>query len=368
MVKVLQHWADEKWWLQDNYVAAYAGKLSAGEIDRLFFRSDASVDAQWEARTEPHPGFQYLLPQGLLPLQSIVSVGRHLRAVENCSNFKRVRDDLRNPRDYDSAVVELSVAAILAEAGYEITFRPRLPNGKEADLLAKCSDQEVFFEIKIMHEAQSTEAVRAFTDGLMFTLGDFLRRRGGDELAFRVEVDSEIESMLGAGPTVDQDVVRGLLRSTLKNVEQNLTRHHYEFVIPHIGYIKFGSTTEIENCGISSPGPHPGLELRRIMQSRIPEAVKQLPKDRPGVIVIRTESVLDESQSRLLISSYFESNRANSAHVSAVIFVPMYYQLTTRWSRFPAFTVTNPVANVSARDLGGAYNVLVKGCGFCTAE
>ncbi len=57
------------------------------------------------------------------------------------------------------------------------------------------------------------------------------------------------------------------------------------------------------------------------MRSALREAITQLPENGPGLIVIRTEGVLDEGQSRFVVEGFLAGGNGETSHVTAVIFL-----------------------------------------------
>jgi hypothetical protein len=81
------------------------------------------------------------------------------------------------------------------------------------------------------------------------------------------------------------------------------------------------------------------------------DAKIQLHLDFPGIIVIQSPGDLDESLSRLIVTSMLSSMGPVARHVSAVIFLPVTYWLPVRWAMFNGFAVVNPKAAVQATEL-----------------
>jgi hypothetical protein len=356
-------WWEDRWWLADEYVRVYEERISPERVDQCISAVARVFDKNWVWATEAHPVYQYLLMKGLDPLEFLVSLGRNLLGLEGSVGFRRVLEDLRNPGNFSSAILELSLAALLREAGHEIGFRPCLANGKESDLVARLGGQEVFIEVKVLRESQSAQALGEFTTWLGVALGDAIRSAedGIAELQYQIELDPELATALGAGPEVDSKVISGLIERTRNEVAENLQRGNHDFCIPHIGSFVIRPKNVLPNSSLSYRGVSPSFEIRRIMQSRLHEAIKQLPPEHPGVIVIRTAGVLDEGQSRLVIESFLKSVGSQGSHVSGVVFLPVFYFLPTRWSPFQGFAVVNPSARVPPSSLH-AFRTIAEQC------
>ena len=92
-------------------------------------------------------------------------------------------------------------------------------------------------------------------------------------------------------------------------------------------------------------------ELRRVLRSHLNEAISQLHLDFPGIIVIQSPGDLEESLSRLIVTSMLSSMGSRAGHVSAVIFLPVTYWLPVRWAMFNGFAVVNTKATIQATEL-----------------
>jgi hypothetical protein len=194
-------------------------------------------------------------------------------------------------------------------------------------------------------------------------VGD-LTRSLGDPIAgiqFQIELDSELAAAFGAGPEVDSGTINGLIDRAKHEVTEHLERGDRDFRIPHFGSFAFRTKDVLPDSGVSSHNVGPSFEIKRIMQSRLHEAINQLPLDRPGLMVIRTAGTLEEGQSRLMVESFLKGKGNQASHVSGVIFLPVFYSLPCRWSHFKGFAVENPSARFPLSSLH-AFRTIVEEC------
>jgi hypothetical protein len=92
---------------------ALSDRISSEQIVRSIDAVARVFDESWVKSTDAHPASYHLFSQGLDPLQFLVSLGHNLLAVGDCPGFREVLEDLRDPPNYESAFLELSLAALL---------------------------------------------------------------------------------------------------------------------------------------------------------------------------------------------------------------------------------------------------------------
>jgi hypothetical protein len=198
------HWWRSRWWAEDQYVHAIEGKISLADVDAKIERVARIFDASWGVRTGFHPVHYWLLSRGLEPLQFLIGLGSDLEKVAGSPGLNSLIRCLREPREFESTLLELSLGAILAASDHAIEFRPRLPNGKEADFSACKNSNSVFFEVKKMRESEAQAAASNFSSRLGFALTDLARPPDGPIAGFRynVELSPALTTIFGAGPNV----------------------------------------------------------------------------------------------------------------------------------------------------------------------
>jgi hypothetical protein len=356
----MAQWREDQWWLAEEYVRVYQQNISPDQVNRCVAAVARVFNERWIRSKVAHPAYEFLCIQGLSPLHSLVSLGHNLLATEGSQNFRKVLEDLRHPGNFASTRLELALAARLREAGHVVRFRPKLENRRESDFVACLHAEEVFFEVKIVRQSQNEQALTEFTIRLAIAMGDLTRSPGGQfaELHSRIDLDPKVP--LVGGPEVDYRVLDGIIKRTTARVIEHLQSGNYEFMVPYVGSFRFGPKN-ITSQAISRPIPSPIVELGRIMRSCLRKAVRQLPKNQPGLIVIRTEGVLDEAQSRLVVERFLTGEESAAAHVSAVILLPVSYLVPAKWSLFDGFVVENPLAHFPIRSLH-AFRVIAETC------
>lgn len=347
------HWWRSRWWAEDQYVRAIEGKISLADVDAKIGRVARIFDASWGGRTGFHPVHQWLLPQGLEPLQFLIGLGSDLETVDGSSGLNRLIRCLRQPREFESTLLELSLGAFFAASGHTIEFRPKLRNGKEADFSARKNSQFVFFEVKKMRESEAQAAASDFSSRLGFALTDLARPPDGPLAGFRynVQLSPVLTTIFGAGRNVDGHLIDGLLTQVTQHVSQSVAQGDLSFEIENVGSFTFEHAKGLEGSAVRSYSMGASSELRRVLRSHLHEAISQLHSDFPGIIVIQSPGGLDESLSRLIVTSVLSGMGLGARHVSAVIFLPVTYWLPVRWAMFNGFAVVNTKAVVQATEL-----------------
>src|SRR5258708_6046685 len=168
-----QYWAKDKWWLTEEYsrVWTYHG-ITQQDVEDRINRVIEVFNPEWQQCTPPHPVLYNLLAQGLLPFQFLFSLGGNLRSVAECLRIKHVIEDLRLRDNFESALLELALAAHLKDKGHKIEFRPSLDTAKKADFAATNSEQKVFFEIKRLRLSNRQQAMDALGREVGFVASD----------------------------------------------------------------------------------------------------------------------------------------------------------------------------------------------------
>jgi hypothetical protein len=359
----LVEWRQKQWWLTDEYIRVYEGKIPQEQINSAIDAVARVFNKKWAMSVDAHPVCFFLLQQGTDPLHFLISLGRNILAVQKSEGFGRVQKDLRDPGSYASASLELSLGALLREAGQEIEFRPKLANGRESDIVARSNGQEVFFEVKILRASEVTEALSEFTMWLWRTVDDSARSLGGSiaEMHYEIDLDIGLADTFGAGLKADLRFVNGFAEKTGTQIVENMRRGNLDFFIQDLGSFAFRPKEMLPNSTIIHRPVSPSAELGRILRSRFHGAIEQIPQDHPGVLVFRTAGNLEEDQARSVIEGFLRDEAGGASHISGVIIFPTFYSLPSRWSPFEGFAIENPSAQFPASSLQ-AFRTIVEEC------
>ena len=240
--------------VEDQYIRVIEGKILLADVDVKIERVARIFDAAWGARTGFHPVHQWLLSQGLEPLQFLIGLGSDLETVDGSPGLSRLIRCLREPREFESTLLELSLGAILGARGHTIEFRPKLPNGKEADFSIRKNSQFVFFEVKKMRESEAQAAASHFSSRLGFALTDLARPPDGLLAGFRynVQLSPTLTTIFGAGPNVDGHLIEGLLAQVTQQISQSVAQGELSFEIENVGAFIFEPGKGLEGSAVGS--------------------------------------------------------------------------------------------------------------------
>jgi hypothetical protein len=359
----LAKWWEDRWWLRDEYVRLYKERFSQERVNSAIGAVAMVFDEKWARSTDAHPACFNLLSQGSLPLQFLISLGQDLLAVRESLGFRKVLEDLREPRNFDSAKLELSIAALLSESGHEIEFHPKLTNGKESDVVARFNGEEVFFEVKIVRESEVTEALGEFTTWLGSTIDSLASSSGGRaaEMHYQIDLSSELADICRVGLKGNPRYFYDLAERTKTQIAEHMQRGSLDFCIPNMGSFTFRPKDVLPNSTIVHRPVSPSVEVCRILRPLFHGAIKQLPPDLPGLFVFRTAGFLEEELTRNEVEDFLREEAGEASHVSGIILLPVFYSLPSRWSPFKGFAVENPAACFPASSLH-AFRTLVDAC------
>ena len=347
-------WWRKKWWLEEQYTRVYKGKASPAEVDKAICRVAEVFDLNWGRRTPRHPIYYWLLSTGLVPLQALYGLGRDLLILDGSLRLTSVIDDLKNPCNYESAMFEVDIAAHLKRCLHSIEFRPRLPNGKESDFVARFEGQQVYVEIKRLQESQTQLALNHLSQSVAFSLSDLTKRSTHSavkEANYKVEFDTGLVGLLGGDPESDEAVIERIKQRILEEVSERAERNQpIDFVIPSVARVSVWTSGE-RTAEVTCPAATSQAELKRIVRGHFRDAIEQLHPDHAGMMVLQTPGGLEPDVTQLVLSGLLAQYGPKASHVSAALFFPVFHSFPTTWSRFRPFSVINKGAVIPAQRL-----------------
>jgi hypothetical protein len=356
-------WQADRWWRDEEYVQSYQLAVSPKFVDECVSAVLRVFNKKWVLSNLPHPAFFEVFSRGIMPLNAAIALGRNLLLVRNLPGFNHLARALRDPGNYESAKLELALAALYCDSGYEIALHPTTQKSKKADLLTRCACQEVLFEAKIVRESDESLALRAFTTHLATSLNRLLRSGSGEmqNMHYQVRLDDQIAKSYAKRMATEPRLFAELVSQTSASIQHYLDRNTAHFVIPRIGDFIVAPKEAIPDSRIIGPPIDSHHELGRLLGSRLRGAIRQLDHDRAGIVVFRTAGILEELPSNTIVEAFLREEGQRAAHVSAIIFLPVFYWLPTRWSPFNGFAVVNPFGRFPASSLH-AFRTLVDQC------
>lgn len=230
-----------------------------------------------------HPLYHRLM--NLIPLSqlSVARVGLQLKELESIPNINRLRKRLMTKDEYASAEAELEVASCFQGAGFAVELYPPV-DGKEADLLVKIDGKEFFVEVSIVADSEDSRKASRTLDDLTWP---FFRERD-------VAMSGRIYKALSAPH------IRELKTRIAEAIEKaRNTKECQEVIEPGVVQFfivpresiedlkKWQKETDISGLG----GPPINVDEVKRLRKRLEEKNRQLPEDKPGVIVVYAHSL-----------------------------------------------------------------------------
>lgn len=209
--KAVDWWLD-KWWLGEEYARHYGGRVSPAIMNEAVLLVSKVFNGEWVKHSAGHPATGLVLGKGFIPLTFLYELGRDLDALGDARGMRALIKDLRNPSTFESARFEFQVAGLLARAGHAIEFRPKLPNGRESDLLARVDSQRSFVEVKRIGESYAERAVSQFSMELASAVMDCVAKEDSPVRGLKclVELDPQLPQVF-TGPRTDEALIGGLV-------------------------------------------------------------------------------------------------------------------------------------------------------------
>jgi len=209
----------------------------------------------------------------------LADFGDKLVEAKEIKNFYKLKQRLMSARDYYAAEAEFEILIMLKRAGLEVEI-PHESGKKIPDILAKIDGKEVCFEVTTMRDAYEWQAAFKTLNALTFPFFP----------DFEIEFTGKIHRILSTPR-------RKELIEKLKIAAQKAKIEKIPVEVSEPGLIDFlfvpkGLHSEIQKWlqlkgfhgGIQGPPVHVD-EVKRIKRA-IYEKAKQIPKDKPGVIVV----------------------------------------------------------------------------------
>jgi hypothetical protein len=133
-------------------------------------------------------------------------------------------------------------------------------------------EEEIFFEVKVLREAQINEILDDSTERRGFLIDEFLRQDSGMLVGFRwrAQLEPDIADTFSAKSKGDPDYGEHLAESSLRQAAEHLRLKDYEFCIPEVGHFIFWPPGTPGDSSISHFPVRPAIELARVLRNRLP--------------------------------------------------------------------------------------------------
>lgn len=262
-------------------------------------------DDDWlrDAVRKRHPIFSDLANNAVWSRRMLIRMVEAIETLRNCSNFVTVTERLQKADKYVEAASVLELAYKFHLAGFEITFDPSIKitrkDGSSADKVPdfKVTDTEtgedIFVEVSALGY-NDTQIKNSRTYDIL------LRVVMGLRSTHRVMAHVQFFHAL------DDDLLQVAIEVIKKVMESAQTSGTFQSaIIP--GLIEVGAAPQDQidvaedwaiGRGIEPTQPVQGpeidltKELKRLVMDKIGKEAKQLPKDRPGIIIITMDRTL----------------------------------------------------------------------------
>lgn len=346
-------WWKNRWWAEEEYTRLYPHMgITLAQVDANVTRVAQVFNEDWGKKSGLNGIHYWLVMKGTMALEFLYGLGEDLRQVESAEGLESIIRRLRSPDEFERALFELQVGAVLRRKDHCITFDPLLPNGRRADILAEKDGVKVFFELKKLRPSQTDRAVDWFVRELSFLISQLTGPRGClENCHYQIQLGPELLTCLGNGDDMDKAVIAGTINALKTEIHERVNAGELSFEIQNVGLFSFDPNKGIVDSAIIHPRGGASPELKRIIHSYLKDAYSQLHPEHAGIIMIQTPSELDESLTNRIVKGLFSALGDRASHVSALVFLPLMYSLPGPWALFNAFAVHNPAAPRAASQL-----------------
>lgn len=405
--KILQtgEWWIYPWWLEDQYYKD--GSFDKSEVEGIFNDLKDIFDARWlkdqvketisdgnqqilndnripsdfkdrlktvsdplekltmyQALGPNHPFFNEFFGRrtGSLPLSNLVDLGRDLGETRKnpIPKLNKLLNRLKNKDQYFGARFELFMIANLLRLGWKITEPPITNRKKKADLQVNKGSEAVSIELKRLESSRTNKEIFEFEDWIRLSILPFISGIPG-ELNIKLLPDCLETAKIGTR-SVDIKIWRKIADSIIHHIRDNLNEKRWGIhVIPGIAEYDLQPPLSNQTGGRETFSGFPidqEAEAEKIVQNAIIEAAEQLPKDRPGIVIIDTPFPMDDTFVQNTLSQI--ANPDQLKHIRAVI-LSFGFTVMPGKARYRLSLVHNPQSDYKNEDLALIRDVLSLG-------
>lgn len=315
-------WWESPWWEDPDCeipftVSREATSRGADVIRRHF---DDAWYRELAARPRPSLLFPKLcLERSTAALEFIAGFGAQLERLEATTNLHRPLKVMRQAYG-DSALFELEAADAFVENGFKVSFPPERPS-KSPDVMAEKDGETLFIECKRLGDEQWEDWESALMHELTRGLPS---EHKGKEIIVEVSINrrlSEVRFGGQADEAVNRAIFSTIKESILSNIEGALAEKDapFEFLLPDIAKVRISPKAEGLYSSVGGMERSvPGM-FRRIFQNGIFRALPQLPKGRPGAILVFSKHAPPPGFFRLLFDAAARVDRERFQDLTAVM-------------------------------------------------
>jgi len=314
-------WWEDPWWAQADCEIHFTVTLEA--VIRGAAVLTKYFDANWyiDLAKAPRPNLVFpklCIERSTMALAFIASFGARLETLRDVDNLQRPIRVLRETYG-DSAFLELESAESFIQEGFHVSF-PREGLVKSPDFIATKGGEIIAVECKRLGD----EVWEDWESSLMSEITRALPwQHEGKEIAVQVALNPRL-SELRFGQE-DYAVVNSAISGTIVTSIVAAINSTLAHPLPHQGLVSDIARFRIE---FKQPGIYGGVTgmersvpaiFRRMFQNGVFRALEQLPKGRPGVIILYSKHAPPAEFFRLLFDAASDADREKFSDLVGVL-------------------------------------------------
>jgi len=314
-------WWEDPWWARPDCEIHFTVPLEA--VNRGAAVLSQYFDAKWYvdiART-PRPNLVFpklCLERSTMALSFIASFGARLAALREVENLERPLRVLRETYG-DSAFLELEGAESFVQEGFHVSF-PREGSTKSPDFLAERNGEVIAVECKRLGD----EAWEDWESSLMREITHALpRQHDGKEIIVQIALNPRLSELRFGDKrhvTVNKAISRTLVATIVSAVERALAQPP-----PCEGAINDLASFRVDLKQADNYGEVTGMErsapsvFRRMFQNGVFRALEQLPRGKPGAIILYSKYAPPAEFFRLLFDAASDADRERFEDLAGIL-------------------------------------------------
>lgn len=314
-------WWEDPWWAQADCDIYFTVPLEA--VNRGAAVLSKYFDADWyiSLAKAPRPNLVFpklCLERSTMALAFIASLGARLETLRDVENLQRPIRVLREAYG-DSAFLELEGAESFVQEGFRVSF-PKEGSAKNADFIATRDGDTVAVECKRLDD----EVWEDWESSLMSEITRALPwQHGGKEIIVQVALNPRLsdvrfgqEDYTAVNTAISGTIVTTIVAAIHSALAQQL---------PCEGLISDIARFRIDLKQPGTCGGVTGMErsvpaiFRRMFQNGVFRALEQLPKGKPGVIILYSKHAPPAEFFRLLFDAACEADRERFSDLIGVL-------------------------------------------------
>lgn len=252
-----------------------------------------------ESYQESSHVFSLLTSEDPSDLLEAALLGEKLGELRSVSGFQALQKRLMNPKEYDAAKAELEIASRLKNRGFTVELNPKVAD-RNPDIKAIVSRKAFYFEVATLREAELTKKAIVTVNSL---IDPFISDR-------EIKIACRFYKTLSVAhlKELQEKIRKGIKEAKTRQVSIDLSEPGViDYVIVPLSkreeWSFWMSKKEIPGGFVPPPlGRDLATTARRIMRT-FTEENKQLPMDKPGIIIVYTQPLILGGNTRAFYQS-----------------------------------------------------------------